>query len=332
MLKPALREVMPGLTRTLTDWALRLDFKDGVVDPMIVTTRAGTQTYFDAAGVMQTAAADTLVLTYDQTIGEWVASIWGARTNLLLNSTTLATQSITTTAAARTLSFYGTGSVVLSGTHAATVVGLGAYPVRTTYTYTPTAGALTLTVSGTVENAQDELGNCASPWISTAGATVTRPATVPKIDGMNFTGFYNQTEGTFVVEAACFPTSYGTAGHIVSSNDGTAVTNIVLIQRNAATLINVSATVASVAQVSTPLSAMPPGVYSTIALAYKINDYAASKDGEAVVTDTAGTVPTVSQLNIGSRADGTRHAEGYFKSVTYYAQKLSLSELPVTSK
>ena len=65
MLKSALREVMPGLTRTLTNWALRLAFDQSEVDPRISTIREGTQTYFDAAGVMQTAAANTLVIDHD---------------------------------------------------------------------------------------------------------------------------------------------------------------------------------------------------------------------------------------------------------------------------
>ena len=87
MLKSALREVMPGLTRTLTNWALRLAFDQGEVDPRISTIREGTQTYFDAAGVMQTAAANTLVIDHDPVTHECLgASIWGARTNLLTYS------------------------------------------------------------------------------------------------------------------------------------------------------------------------------------------------------------------------------------------------------
>ena len=48
-------------------------------------------------------------------------------------------------------SFYGTGTVTLSGTHSFAVVGTGAYPARRSYAFTPTAGTLTLTVTGTVQ-------------------------------------------------------------------------------------------------------------------------------------------------------------------------------------
>jgi hypothetical protein len=126
------------------------------------------------------------------------------RTNLLVNSTidgaNLATQNITTTAAARTLSFYGSGTVTLSGTATATIVGLGAYPTRTTYTYAPTAGTLTVTVSGTVQYANDELGSFATSFMPTGGSSFSRVADTASMTGVNFSSWYNQSEGSVYAE------------------------------------------------------------------------------------------------------------------------------------
>ncbi len=89
--------------------------------------------------------------------------------NMLLNSATLSTQSVAVAASPYTLSFTGTGTVTKSGTATGALVGTGATD-RVTQTFTPTAGTLTLTVTGSVTSAQLQLGSTATTYIPTTSA------------------------------------------------------------------------------------------------------------------------------------------------------------------
>jgi hypothetical protein len=78
-----------------------------------------------------------------------------ARYNLLNNTDVLSTQSRNVRNVKHIVSFSGTGSVALSGAFTGTLAGTGAND-RVHLEFTPTAGSLTLTVSGLVEKAQLE--------------------------------------------------------------------------------------------------------------------------------------------------------------------------------
>jgi len=102
-----------------------------------------------------------------------------ATTNLLLNTNTLSTQSATVTAVSHTLHFTGTGTITLSGASTAgPLVGTGTGEEnRVSLVFTPSAGSLTLTVTGTVTNAQLETGVQTS-YIPSAGSQAIRAADV----------------------------------------------------------------------------------------------------------------------------------------------------------
>ncbi len=155
-----------------------------------------------------------------------------AGTNLLLNSAAPVTQNITTTAQQYTVSFWGTGTCVLSGTATGTLNGTGA-TARVSLTVTATAGTLTLTFSGSTSNGQCEACASATSYIPTGGTAVTRTAdslTYP----LNAPCLYNLqtysndlTNGTWVKTACSITTG------ITDPWGGTTAQNIIESTANA---------------------------------------------------------------------------------------------------
>lgn len=166
--------------------------------PTPTFTRSSTATFVGSNGLIQSAAINQPRFDHDPiTLACKGLLTEEQRTNLVFPSETLTTQTRTVTAVAHTLSFYGTGTVVLSGVAIATVTGTGAFPTRTTLTFTPSAGSLTLTVTGSVTQAQLEAGSFPTSYIPTVASSATRSADVCSITGGAFTSFYNQLEGSF---------------------------------------------------------------------------------------------------------------------------------------
>lgn len=137
--------------------------------------KAGNGAWFDPSDLStlyQDAAGTTPVTAVEQPVGKmldksgnnWHATqsitasrpTLSARKNILLATETLATQSVTTLAAKYCLSFWGTGSITLSGTSTGVLQGTSS-DNRVWIEFTPTTGTLTLTVSGAVNKAQLEL-------------------------------------------------------------------------------------------------------------------------------------------------------------------------------
>lgn len=88
---------------------------------------------------------------------------YGGVRNILIATDTLSTQSVTVAAIAQTLSFIGTGTIALSGVFTGSLVGTGASN-QVSLTFTPTAGSLTLTVTGSVTFAQLEKGSSVTAY------------------------------------------------------------------------------------------------------------------------------------------------------------------------
>jgi len=292
---------------------------------LITFTRTGdTATRVNSLGQIESVAADTPRFDYDPVALEAKGLlIEGARTNLLLNSTidgaSLSTQSVSVSATAHTLSFYGSGTVTLSGAHSAVLAGAGDYPSRATLTFTPSAGSLTVTVSGDVEFAQLEEGAFATSFIPTAAATATRATDNASITGTAFSDWYNASEGTVYVEGSS--AFVGDSGLFALESNSSNQMSAQFTSGGSFEVIRLGVTQAQITGAS-PTA----GVVSKFACAFKQNDVCAAMDGVAGTTDTSVLIPTVDTLQIGNRLGGG-YLNGHIKDIRFYPTRLSNAEL-----
>lgn len=245
------------------------------------------------------------------------------RTNLLLNSAALVTQNVTVTAVVHTLSFYGTGTITLSGASTAgPAVGSGAYPTRTTLTFTPSAGTLTLTVSGSVTLAQLETGAFATSYIPTTTTSLTRSMDIASVNTLS--PWFNATEGTLYAEMDVITVTQPT-GYIGAFNDGTGSELFGIYQINdaiGAIDIDNGVVVANITR-----SAIVIGIVFKTAAVYKLNDIALVLNGGNLTTDTSAALPTVSTLNLGGGNLGLTPVSGHLRRFAYYPRRLSNNDL-----
>lgn len=190
--------------------------------------RSGEQGAVNASGAVQFFAANV------PAINSAGYHAYGALTNLLLNagsSSALATQTTAAlTAVAHTISFIGTGSVALSGAFTGSLAGTGATN-QVSLNFTPTAAALTVTVTGDVRFAGLMAGTLsgAIPVITTTTAAVGIGASV-----MSHTQPIT-TDQDFIVWAVADLPPVTTASDTVLLQLGSSLANRITLYRSATT-------------------------------------------------------------------------------------------------
>ena len=209
---------------------------------------------------------------------------------------------------------------------AATAAASGAGVIR--FSLIGPLGSTTYTGDGTsglfLWGNQIEAGAFPTSYIPTVASTVTRTRDVATITGANFSPWYNANEGTFIVSFTSRPTAVA-----LVANDGSFSNRLPQMGVGATSLYeNFIVTGGSVVATLNPAGTHVFGTPATVAVAYAVNNYAASANGGTVVTDTSGALPTgINNLNMGSLQTGASTINGYLRNITYYPTRLTDAQL-----
>ncbi len=284
--------------------------------------------------VTYTAAAHTLSVYAKRDTNDFVQVRFGAAAsaqgfaNFDLNAGTLGTIGATVSSASITPAGNGWYRCTITATTAAVGSNAGFYIV--TSATSGSAEVNTLTTSVFLYGAQLEAGAFATSYIPTVASTVTRAADNAVMTGTNFSSWYNQSEGTVVVDCNQVVGANSTSvAYAISDNTFNNSQYGVYTGGNAFRGANyLVGGVAQAGDINT-FSVANVAVPLKDAFAYAVNNFGESLNGQTTRTDSVGVVNTASnRMYIGSNwSGGGNFLNGHIRTITYYATRLSNAQL-----
>jgi hypothetical protein len=167
--------------------------------------------------------------------------------------------------------------------------------------------------------AQLEAGAFATSYIPTTTAAATRAADSAIVTPIS--SFYNQAEGTLFAEGSA--NTSATLPALVSIDDTTGDERIQLRRNQTSSQGFLTINDGGVSQVG-----IVDGSWTTtaqtvrLAAAYSVNNFAMSFSGGTVATDSTGTLPTVTRMDIGGGINSGR-LNAHIRKIAYWPRRLS---------
>jgi hypothetical protein len=159
---------------------------------------------------------------------------------------------------------------------------------------------------------QVELGVVATSYIPTTTTVLTRNADVATITGANFSSFWQAGFGGATVQA--LPSTVSGTRPLIQFDDNTA--NEIIALRGNTTNPELYIVDGGTPQAQLDAGTIAANTAYSLTGWWSTNDCKARKDSGAVITDTTATIPTVTQMRIGS--DGTNYLNGTIATINYY--------------
>jgi hypothetical protein len=294
---------------------------DGTGD--LAFTRAGTKTRINESQAIEALA--TGVPSIDYTGGGCPSLLLEQQQQQLYGETaTMATQTKTVTAVEHTVGFYGTGTITFTGTYAGSLVGTGIND-RVELTFTPTAGSLISTVSGSVTSSQLVTGDYLGSYIpNTTTGTITRIEDTSSKTGLS--SYINSTEGVVFFKGNLLVDDTSNIKSLCLS-DGTS--NNIIRMQTSGTSNQIYARIQT-SGISILLGYILPNITETFAMAflYKSGALELYINGSQVATDSS-TFTFTNPLSVldYSFPDGSQVFHSSTDDIRVYNQVLTGAEL-----
>jgi hypothetical protein len=224
----------------------------------------------------------------------------------------------------------------ITGTSTATNVGNGWYRITVSGTSDSTtatvyanlidgAGANTYLGDGTsglfIWGAQLEAGAFATSYIPTVASQVTRTADQCSIVAPNFAPWYNQSEGTFVINFTPDEGLTNNVTRVLAVSQGGVTARVVDLYTNGTNWVNYNGTTATAFGTAT-VTTTP----QNIAIAYKTADYAYVQNAGTVAAVASALVNAPTQMAIG-HTGSAQQLNGHIRSIRYYPVRLSNAQI-----
>jgi hypothetical protein len=306
-------------------------------------TSAWTITDDNAAGTEYISQSATLTATA-HTLSVFVKKTTGAQSSYPVIAVSTAgpvfgLATIDTTNGTATVWTAVSGGTILSGC-SATCQSVSSTFWRVSLTFTATAAVFTtLLIPAATANATQSTGAFATAvtgsavftdvsleagafptsYIPTTTASATRSADSASMTGTNFSSWWNASAGTFVVEGDTVMTA-STLSAFISVDDTTANERIQIRGNIASSAYNFNVVDGGVSQSALNLGTYVAGAVVKLSGAYALNDFAASVNG-AITVDGSGTMPTPTQMTIGSGISSAA-LNGHIRRIQYYPTRL----------
>ena len=167
-----------------------------------------------------------------------------------------------------------------------------------------------------------------SSYYETTGSTATRGADSAVVTGSNFSSFFNNTEGTLLIEYyRSNETTFGGFTWPMSISDGTINNQISFYNINGGTAVtNTFYQTGGTAQIDYLQVNTNAGI-NKLAQSYKTNQVAFAANGSLVGVDYTNTTPVVNRLTIGNSYAGGNDLNDRVSRIIYWPKALSPTEV-----